>query len=316
MTETTKTVFEKYQVRKSKKQKSAFIEYVKTKGAECGYEVQVENSAFGVRNIVVGNPKDARVVYTAHYDTCAAMFFPNFLTPKSFTVYFIYQLLITLALIAVWAVLAFSLGFGLGMLFQSLFENSELGIDIGVAISELAWVAFLFLMFFGPANKHTANDNTSGVATLLDIMAALPDDERERAAFIFFDLEELGLFGSSAYRSKHKKETADKLIINFDCVSDGENIIFALRRGARKHKSLIEEAYAPNESVKVEVLSRGVFYPSDQMCFPCGVGAAAFKSTKHGLLYINRIHTPRDTVWREENIEFLVNGSVKLVSML
>ena len=83
LNEATNTVFEKYQVRKSKKQKSAFIEYVKERGAECGYCVSVEQGSFGARNIVVGNPECAKVVYTAHYDTCAAMFFPNFLPQKA-----------------------------------------------------------------------------------------------------------------------------------------------------------------------------------------------------------------------------------------
>ncbi len=42
MTETTRTVFEKYLVRKSQKQKNAFIDYVKTTAASKGYPCHVE----------------------------------------------------------------------------------------------------------------------------------------------------------------------------------------------------------------------------------------------------------------------------------
>jgi len=66
----------------------------------------------------------------------------------------------------------------------------------------------------------------------------------------------------------------------------------------------------------VEVASKGVIYPSDQANFPVGVGVAALKTSKSGILYMDRIHTKRDTVCREENIEFLRDGAVRLLSMI
>ena len=44
-------------------------------------------------------------------------------------------------------------------------------------------------------------------------------------------------------------------------------------------------------------------YPSDQMLFPRGTAFAALKGKK--LLYLNRIHTPRDMVLEERNISCL-----------
>ncbi len=84
MTQTTKEIFEKYQVRKSKKQRTAFIEYVKGVASNLGYEAKIEKGSFGSRNIVVGDVDKAKVLYTAHYDTCAKMIIPNFITPKTF----------------------------------------------------------------------------------------------------------------------------------------------------------------------------------------------------------------------------------------
>ncbi|MBQ5885632.1 MAG: hypothetical protein IIW79_04415 [Clostridia bacterium] len=42
MTETTKEIFEKYQVRKTKKQKTSFIEYVKQIAESYEYDFKVE----------------------------------------------------------------------------------------------------------------------------------------------------------------------------------------------------------------------------------------------------------------------------------
>lgn len=302
MTQTTKTIFERFEVRKSKKQKSAFIEWLTEQATAAGYEVTVEKGSFGARNIIVGNPDKAKVVYTAHYDTCAVLPFPNFITPKNFFLYLLYQLVLT-------ACILFPIGvaFYIEGLYPSVFT---------AFLPMVVYFLVFWLLFFGPANKHTANDNTSGVVTLIDLMNAMPEHLRSEAAFIFFDLEEAGLLGSSAYAGKHKKEMKKKLLVNFDCVSDGKNIIFAVRKGAKEHVAALEQAFAANDTFSVEVATKGVFYPSDQAAFPCGVGVAALKRSKLLGLYMNRIHTPRDTVFEEDNIEFLVDGSVKLTAAL
>ena len=107
------------------------------------------------------------------------------------------------------------------------------------------------------------------------------------------------------------------LLLNFDCVSDGENMLLVLRKNAKRYKQALEKAFASNENVSVEVADKGVFYPSDQMHFPCGVGVAALKKSRFmKLLYMDRIHTNKDTVYREENIEFLVDNSIELLNIL
>ena len=79
---------------------------------------------------------------------------------------------------------------------------------------------------------------------------------------------------------------------------------------------LLESAFMPSMTISVEVLTKGVFYPSDQANFPLGVGVAALKKTKGGLLYMNKIHTKHDTVYEEKNIEFLKNGAIDLIERL
>ena len=309
MTETTKTVFEKYEIRKTKKQKTAFIEYVQTVAKENGYACTVESDKKSVRNIVIGSPEKAKVIYTAHYDTCPVMPFPNFITPKNFLIYLLYQLLVTVIFMLVPA-------FAMQYLSQMIFTAAGIDPTLSLWVFEITLFSILFFIMFGPANKHTANDNTSGVTALLDLMIAMPEELRAYAAFVFFDCEETGLVGSSAFAKKHK-EAHLKPLVNFDCVSDGNHILFAMRKDAVTYASMLKEAFPENESCKVEILSKGVFYPSDQAKFKKGIGVAALKKSKHGgILYMDRIHTKHDTVYREENIDFLTKGAIRLTEIM
>ncbi len=316
MTKNSKVILEKYQVRKNGKQKREFRDYVREIAREEGYDYKEEKS-FGACNVVIGNPDTAKVVYTAHYDTCAVLPFPNFITPKNLFIYLLYQLLIVFALFGVISIVAFLL-IKAPMIF---IKNEEIQYEIAWLIYPLwqilLWMSVFWMAGLGAANKHTANDNTSGVITLVEIMKTLPKEMKNDVALVFFDLEEVGLVGSMAFKSKHKKSMKNKLLINFDCVSDGENMLFAIKKKAKKYLPNLEEAFKDNDNVKVDLATRGVFYPSDQASFPYGIGVAALKKTKlFGILYMNRIHTPRDVIFQEENIEYLTQGAIKLAEIL
>jgi len=314
MTGTTETVFEKYQIRKTKKQKTTFIDFVKSVAEEGGYPFHTEKGAFGSRNIVVGDVQSAEFVCAAHYDTCATLPFPNFITPKNFAIYLLYQIAIVLGIFLIEFLLGFAIGVSCSLLGADI---SAMAAPIGLAVSYALLIAVVFLMIAGPANRHTANDNTSGVTVLLDVMTSLPDDIRGKVAFVFFDLEEAGLIGSMSFASKHKKLMKSKPLINFDCVSDGDNMLFVVRPGARALIPLLEECFQGDGSVKSEVAVKGVFYPSDQMSFPMGIGVASMRrSEKLGISYIGKIHTNRDTVYREENIRFLRDGVLKFAEKI
>ncbi len=296
MTGLSAEIFEKYQVRKSKKQKTAFIELIQSRIPEA--KVEKKGS---VRNIVIGEPDSARVIFTAHYDTCAFMPLPNFITPKNIFIYIIYQLFLTAIIFA----LAVGIGVGAGLLISP---------DIAPAVSVLILWLLLYLMMAGPANPRTANDNTSGVITLCEIYEAMSAEQREKCAFVFFDLEEQGLVGSSAFWRKHKKAVKDTLLINFDCVSDGDHILLVnSKKALAKYGAFLENSFLPQGDKKLLFeKSSAAFYPSDQSRFPCGVGVAALKKAKFIGYYMNRIHTPRDTVFDEKNIRLLCAGALSL----
>lgn len=302
MTETSKKLLETYQIRKTKKQKEAFLQWVKPLAESHGYGVSTEKGTFGARNIILGDPDSAKVVFTAHYDTCAVMPFPNFITPKCLPLYLAYQLLLVLGmfLIATAVTVAWVL----------------LKLPLAPISFSLALWAMLLLLICGPANKHTANDNTSGVATILNILENMPEDLRNNAAFILFDLEEAGLFGSASFFGNHKKAMKDKLLINFDCVSDGDHILFCVKKKAKGWLPQLETAFAGTGDKTVEFCTKGFFYPSDQANFPCGIGVAALKKGPKNVLYMDRIHTKRDTVFDAENIALLTQGAVQLTELL
>ena len=144
----------------------------------------------------------------------------------------------------------------------------------------------------------------------------MPPELRHKTAFIFFDLEERGTVGSKCYKQQHKQIAKSKPVINFDCVSDGKNILFAVKKKAVHLAPKLSEAFKSNGIYTVDVATKGVFYPSDQRNFEQGVGVSALNKTKHGLLYMDKIHTKRDTVYDEENIEFLKNGAIEFVKIV
>jgi len=303
MTELSKDILARFQVRKTKAQKTAFIERM-----QAAYpELTVETGGFcKPRNLVIGNIETAQVVFTAHYDTCARLPFPNFITPLNIPLYLLYQLLIAAPVVA----LMF-----LAMYFGSIWSGTFL---VGYVAMWLVFAAFMWMMLGGPANPHTVNDNTSGVLTLCEILAAMTPEEREKAAFVFFDLEEAGMFGSSRFAQVHKKVMKDKLLVNFDCVSDGDHILVIHSKKARlRWENVICEAFGPvpDKEVRIERASRAI-YPSDQSQFPCGVGVAALNRKKGIGLYMDKIHTKRDTVLDERNILYLRDAARRLTTLL
>ncbi len=311
-------VLASFQVRKKKAQKQAFAAYVADKAACYGYSFHTEKGSFGSENLVVGDVYRAKVLYTAHYDTCPRLPFPNFITPKNIGIYVLYQVILTAVLLAVMFGGEFLIGLGLGYLGTMLPSAYEGYVVIASGVLGFAWYLFMFFFLLsGPANKHTANDNTSGVVTLLDTMAMMPEELKAEVAFVFFDLEEMGMIGSSAFGKRHKEMLKTKLLINYDCVSDGDTMLFCVKKTAWGAIPLMERAFVSNDLVTVEFAAKGFIYPSDQMMAPIGVGVAALKKSRNGkLLYMDRIHTAKDTVFREENIFFLTNGSIALANLL
>ena len=61
--------------------------------------------------------------------------------------------------------------------------------------------------------------------------------------------------------------------------------------------------------------AKGIYYPSDQKNFKKNIAVAALKNSKFGL-YMDRIHTPKDTVMDERNIDMLVLGIKEFINKI
>lgn len=306
----SKKILDDFQTRKTKAQKSNFTSFLisELEKNEIYAKIDERGSIIKSRNIVIGDISKANVIFTAHYDTAPKLPFPNFITPKNLLFYIFYQILILLPLFIICFLVSF-----ISMIF---FEN----ILIAYFLCAFLAFGFVYIIMFGKENKNTVNDNTSGIITLCEIMLNMTKDELATTAFVFFDNEELGLIGSSAFAKQHREEIKGKIVINFDCVSDGETIMVVVNGVARKkYGDIITSAYSMNDDYKVKPFitkALTTFYPSDQMNFPINIAVAALKRKRFLGYYLDRIHTKHDTVFREENIRYLIKSSIKFVQLL
>ena len=298
-------ILTQFPIRKTKIQKQAFLDAVTAYASGEGWRVTTEPGSFGLRNLVMGDPEGADFLITAHYDTCARMPIPNFITPCNLAPYLGYQLALYLGIALLAGIAGGIIAFATGM--------DRLGKYLAAAFA----LVFLLLLILGPANPSNANDNTSGVVTVLEILRSLPALHRHKVCFVLFDLEEAGLIGSYCYRKAHRAASSRQLVINLDCVGEGDTLRFFPTRALRKDVRRIRPLYGccgyfGTKSLLVH--DKGFsFYPSDQMNFPYGVGVAALKQGKKHL-YLDRIHTPRDTCLDETNVNILRAAIISLIT--
>ncbi len=313
MTFLSQKILTDFQIRKTKKQKESFRAWLCAELKNLGYAPRVESGNFS-RNIVVGDPEKAKVIFTAHYDTPPVLPFPNFITPRNLLWYLLYQVVILVGMF----VPAIAVEIGVISLWEAaLSTDCPMWLAIGLVYLVMGFE--IWWMMAGPANKHTVNDNTSGVLTLVEIAQALPAELRDRVCLVFFDNEEKGLLGSSGFAKAHGDVKKNGLVVNFDCVSDGDYIQFFPTKAVKKESgtpAALASAYPSTAEKTTEVVTGFGFYPSDQAQFRRGIGVCALKKKSIIGYYMDRIHTGKDTVLMEENIHLLRDGSVRLAEML
>lgn len=308
MHEYSRYVLNNFQIRKSRVQKTEFIRWLAEKLTAQGYGVETEQGGLlKSRNIIAGDPDTAELIFTAHYDTPAVLPFPNIITPKNPFIYLLYSLLTALVICIPVFLVSFIAGY--------LTRNPL----IASALSFIVIIVVITAFYAGKANRNNYNDNTSGVVTLLEIALAMPEDLRHKAAFIFFDHEELMMVGSSLFKGKHTEIAAEKPVINFDCVSDGDYILVMPSKSARGDGRLfdmLENSFVSQNNKNIEICRKNPIFPSDHIMFKKGIGVGAFKNARFAGLYLNNIHTAKDTAFDERNIALLRESALKMVSII
>ena len=110
----------------------------------------------------------------------------------------------------------------------------------------------------------------------------------------------------------------DKLLVNFDCVSDGDHFLLGITKKAnQKYHVAISRAFQSTQTkhVMLENLKK-VYYPSDQAGFPMAVSVAALNYKKPFGYYMNKIHTKKDTVFDESNIVYLTERTIRFIDAI
>lgn len=299
-------VNKKYPIRRKEEEKALFRRYIIDEVLQYGYKANVEKLEDKHNNILIGNVDEAKVVFTAHYDTPAASLFPNLMMPRRPIFVFIYQMAYALLFAVISLFVAFLLGYYL---------------DFSPNITILFYLLLYFGLFFFCtctfSNKNNKNDNTSGVATILSLIEK--NTNNKNIAFILFDNEEKGLLGSKAFVKVHSNNFKDKLVINLDCVGYGENVIFVVKDSAKElseYKTL-EKMIISNGKYNVHFYpKKGSVGNSDYKSFTCGIGVMTCKKSPVLGFYTPRIHTKFDTIANNENIEFISNGLTKFINDL
>ena len=299
-----KDILANYQVRKTVKQKRAFIGWLNQHAKAHHYEIKAQPFKKGrARNLIVGNPETADIILTAHYDTPASAIFPIATIVGSIPMYILSQLLIFLPVVGV----LWGLHLGLEFLFGNLGVLSQLAPFLWFQVPTLVLgllILWCIQMMFGFANRNNANDNTSGVSVLLSLLEDLPLEQREKVCFVFFDEEEKGLEGAKAFKSQHGSKIKEKPLINFDCVANGRHLMFVVKKGFKNsqyHDTLIE--VTDNQALIKDAIK--YVCPSDQLWFEYGVGVVAVHRIPLVGYYLSRLHSRFDTKFNDENIEAL-----------
>lgn len=304
MLERPMDVLNSYPIRRTDEQKTAFISALTEFVSNLGYPVNVEQDSNN-RNVVIGDPNNARYLITAHYDTPVSSMFPNLLLPKSFALFYLYQISIILAYMLIALVVCAPVWL--------LTQNKT--------ATFLVWyITYMVQAMWGrigKPNKNNFNDNTSGVVTLLETVVALPQELRDRVCFVLFDQEEKGLVGSKIYRKAHKEQTDKQIVLNLDCVGDGDILQFEPVKSIQNDTEFLNEISAVCTVVgnKELRLAKGPFTgSSDQRSFPKAVGIKALHYKKGIGLYCGHIHTNRDKTLDETNVNILRSALIRIIS--
>lgn len=297
-----------FPIRKTAAQKQAFRTWVAEEIHQMGYKVKVETTVRGKHhNIVAGDPERAAVVFTAHYDTGAKMPLPDLVMPRNIPVSIAY-LLLNVLLLLIPSVLVL-------LIMQGFFGNPQLALLSMVA----TFAGLMLLITYGPACKRSANGGDSGVAALLSLMAAIPEQERGKLAFILFDAKETSRGGSKGYARDHQQVQYTRLMVNLDCVGTGDQVLCISTELARKctgHAAL-ERILSETPGLTAHFFSsRTSMMGGDQKSFKCGVALlSATQSTGIGFL-IPALRTNRDTKCRPENIAWFTEALSSYVHTL
>ena len=296
---------EQFPMRKTEAEKDAFLKYLTQTLEANGYQPKTEiNGLRKSRNVVVGTPEKAAILLCAHYDTPAAKWPGNLVIPVNIPVYFAWQVLNMLLLL-------------IPALVLYLIAWQFIG-RTAVWLFFLSYVGMLLLQTIGPGNRHNRNQS-SGLAILLELMAALPEQARKHVAVVFFDRGEEFTTGAKAYGKDHLQVQYTRLTLQLDALGYGKELVLIPKKAARKctgYQRLVR-VLEGTENMKLQVSGAGMqICPGDYKCFQCGmILLSCIRRPLIGLC-IPHLHTSKDTNADAEQMEAIANALLRAVLAL
>jgi hypothetical protein len=305
-----KETFEKikstHMVRRRKKQKENFREYLKTEMKNSEYTL-ITNGCKKNKNMITNN-KDFKVVVMAHYDT------PN--------ITLIMKLGSIIEKINIFAKFGFNNRYiRIGMLAISMFIIMGFPVIILKPIKETyssIYLGILCILFAigliqvkTTPNKNNYNDNTSGVLTLLAVADKLKNSKyKNDVLFIFTDNEERGLKGSEEIAKSKEFDFKNKIIINLDCVGNGDTMITSYINAEDLVNpfisALIYKMQKEFNNINIGSHIYKELEDSDYLKFKQGksISLALMKKTRFNYIFPN-VHTNKDKVINLSFIELI-----------
>ena len=287
-------------------QKTRFLEFAKKEFENLGYtDIKVDEK----RNLIVGDASKAKIVYTAHYDTPPLS---PYITP--FT--------------RIFGHLIGSLIGGLGIFIALYFLTEWFWRQIDIIPGLVDWIrgdnqpgfweqamphiipiitsVALYALTFLVPNPNNANDNTSGVLGVLHTAMLLRRLNRaDDVAFVLFNLEELGLIGSTHFRETHKG--AKFFLINYDMLGVGEIPLLGYRNNKSRR---LARTLADTHEGKAKH-SSFFTYASDNTVFDNSLLVAGVSRSMFGATYAPGIHLPWDSKVDYQLIEKYCNIGIE-----
>lgn len=300
-------ILREYPVRRRPEEKEKFRLWLMGTLRELGYQPELQSSQsalqFGgnVLNVVAGDPERAKLILVAHYDTAIRSLLPPMYMPTRPLTAFLY-LALTPALVLIGSfVLSFALTFPINAPYLTL------------PLFLLLLVTALLYLRFGPSERRNLNDNTSGVAALLETAATLTPRYRGEVAFAFLDGGFGGLSGAKGFRARYPS-AKEKTIINLCSVAEGSELLVLPNKNSRWDGALLDailDSFENGEHTTVFLKTDGLtYFPSDNRAFRYACSICACETVRG----FGRLVCPlKATDIDEEKTQILKNGLCKLI---
>ena len=296
-----------YPVRRKPEEKEKFRLWLMGALKELGYHAALQSRETALRvgghvtNVVAGDPETAKLIFVARYDTPLRSLLPPLIMPTRPVTAALYQALTPACVLLGSFVASFALTFAVDA------PNATLPLFLVLLVASLLYLRF------GPSEANNRNDNTSGVAALLETAAALTPRYRGEVAFAFLDGCFGGMSGAKSFRARYPS-AKEKTVVNLNCVATGDELVILPSRYSRWNEAALDailDSFDGEGSKTVFLKTDGLtYYPSDNRAFRYSFAIFACEN----LSGFGRIIRPKKTKSIDaKNLEILKIGLCKLI---